>query len=83
MHELKAAQPSRHPTPTARASALEYLVLERPDLDIAVLEIGVDEAELVVEIPDDVAERRRDLFQLAQEPRDPVAVDLPARREFS
>lgn len=35
MLELKTAQPSRHPTPTARASALEYLVLERPDLDRA------------------------------------------------
>jgi catechol 2,3-dioxygenase-like lactoylglutathione lyase family enzyme len=35
MQELKTAQPARHPTPTARASALEYLVLERPDLDRA------------------------------------------------
>ena len=32
MHRLTTAQPARHPNPTARASALAYLVFERPDL---------------------------------------------------
>jgi catechol 2,3-dioxygenase-like lactoylglutathione lyase family enzyme len=32
MHRLKTPQPSRHPDPTARASALAYLVFERPNL---------------------------------------------------
>jgi catechol 2,3-dioxygenase-like lactoylglutathione lyase family enzyme len=35
INELKTAQPSRHPNPTARASALAYLVFERPDLESA------------------------------------------------
>ncbi len=33
--ELKTAQPARHPSPTARATALTHLVFERPDLDRA------------------------------------------------
>jgi catechol 2,3-dioxygenase-like lactoylglutathione lyase family enzyme len=33
--ELKTAQPVRHPSPTARATALTHLVFERPDLDRA------------------------------------------------
>jgi catechol 2,3-dioxygenase-like lactoylglutathione lyase family enzyme len=32
MHELRTAQPARHPDPTARSSALAHLVFERPDL---------------------------------------------------
>lgn len=35
MSELKTAQPARHSHPTARASALAYLVFERPDLQTA------------------------------------------------
>lgn len=35
MHELKTAQPARHPNPTAKASALAHLVFERPDLSRA------------------------------------------------
>jgi catechol 2,3-dioxygenase-like lactoylglutathione lyase family enzyme len=30
--DLRAAQPARHPDPTAKASALAYLIFERPDL---------------------------------------------------
>jgi catechol 2,3-dioxygenase-like lactoylglutathione lyase family enzyme len=33
--ELKTEQPARHPSPTARATALAHLVFERPDLDRA------------------------------------------------
>lgn len=33
--KLTTPQPARHPHPTARASALAYLVFERPDLDEA------------------------------------------------
>lgn len=36
MHELTTPQPARHPDPTAKASALAYLVFERPDLERAV-----------------------------------------------
>ena len=32
---LATAQPARHPTPTARARSLAYLMFERPDLDRA------------------------------------------------
>ena len=32
---LNTDQPSRHPSPTTRATALAYLVFERPDLDKA------------------------------------------------
>jgi catechol 2,3-dioxygenase-like lactoylglutathione lyase family enzyme len=35
MNELRTAQPARHPNPTAKASALEYLIFERPDLQRA------------------------------------------------
>jgi len=35
VNELKTAQPSRHPNPTARAFALAHLVFERPDLESA------------------------------------------------
>lgn len=35
MHALKTPQPARHPNPTARASALAYVVFDRPDLDRA------------------------------------------------
>jgi catechol 2,3-dioxygenase-like lactoylglutathione lyase family enzyme len=35
MYHLKTAEPARHPKPTARASALAYLVFERPDLERA------------------------------------------------
>jgi Glyoxalase/Bleomycin resistance protein/Dioxygenase superfamily len=33
MHSLNTPQPARHPSPTARACELSYLVFERPDLD--------------------------------------------------
>jgi catechol 2,3-dioxygenase-like lactoylglutathione lyase family enzyme len=32
MYELKTAQPARHANPTARATALAYLIFERPEL---------------------------------------------------
>jgi catechol 2,3-dioxygenase-like lactoylglutathione lyase family enzyme len=35
MDALKTAQPARHPSPTARASELVYLMFERPDLERA------------------------------------------------
>ena len=35
MVELTTAQPRRHPSPTARASALAHLIFERPDLQLA------------------------------------------------
>jgi hypothetical protein len=35
MVELRAVQPRRHPSPTARASALAHLIFERPDLRTA------------------------------------------------
>ena len=35
MDALKTAQPARHPSPTARASELAYLIFERPDLEPA------------------------------------------------
>ncbi|MFM0514006.1 hypothetical protein P0D80_41535, partial [Paraburkholderia sp. RL17-373-BIF-A] len=30
--KLTTAQPARHPTPTTKASALTYLIFDRPDL---------------------------------------------------
>jgi len=33
--KLSTAQPARHPNPTTRASALSYLIFERPDLVVA------------------------------------------------
>jgi catechol 2,3-dioxygenase-like lactoylglutathione lyase family enzyme len=33
--KLSTAQPARHPNPTTKATALSYLVFERPDLDLA------------------------------------------------
>jgi hypothetical protein len=33
--KLKTPQPARHPNPTTKASALSYLVFERPDLTLA------------------------------------------------
>ncbi|MDE0855270.1 MAG: 2,4,5-trihydroxytoluene oxygenase [Nevskia sp.] len=33
--KLTTAQPARHPNPTAKASALAYLIFDRPDLDRA------------------------------------------------
>jgi catechol 2,3-dioxygenase-like lactoylglutathione lyase family enzyme len=35
MHQLTTPHPSRHPSPTARATSLAYLVFERPDLQRA------------------------------------------------
>ncbi|MBM4361807.1 MAG: VOC family protein [Deltaproteobacteria bacterium] len=35
MTRLTTREPSRHPTPTARALALSHLVFERPDLELA------------------------------------------------
>ncbi|TDR77859.1 VOC family protein [Paludibacterium purpuratum] len=33
--KLSTAQPARHPNPTTKATALSYLIFERPDLDLA------------------------------------------------
>src|ERR1700744_2091853 len=33
--QLTTTQPARHPNPTAKASALAYLIFDRPDLDLA------------------------------------------------
>ncbi|MFM0513179.1 glyoxalase, partial [Paraburkholderia sp. RL17-373-BIF-A] len=33
--KLTTAQPARHPNPTTKASALGYLIFDRPDLEKA------------------------------------------------
>jgi catechol 2,3-dioxygenase-like lactoylglutathione lyase family enzyme len=56
MRHLSTPQPSRHPDPTARASALAYLVFERPDLARA--EDFLDDFGLVL------ASRTRDVLHM-------------------
>ncbi|MEQ8232293.1 MAG: VOC family protein [Gammaproteobacteria bacterium] len=56
MATLTTPQPSRHPHPTVRASALAYLIFERPDLglaaryldDFGLVEVARDDACLVL-----------------------------------
>jgi len=47
MQHLATPQPARHPSPTVKATALAYLVFERPDLDKAerfLLDFGLEVA---------------------------------------